>query len=100
MLQQAAIEGRAVRSARLQRASRLGVAAPQPRYVDAALRLWQNMVARRLYITGGVGAIARDEKFAGDFVLPNDAYLETCPRSPADFSTTTSSCNGRRRGGQ
>ena len=43
------------------------------------------MVTRRLYITGGVGAIARDEKFGGDFVLPNDGYLETCAAVACGF---------------
>ena len=43
------------------------------------------MVTRRLYITGGVGAIATDEKFGGDFVLPNDGYLETCAAVACGF---------------
>ncbi len=43
------------------------------------------MITRRLYITGGVGAIARDEKFGGDFVLPNDGYLETCAAVACGF---------------
>ena len=47
-------------------------------YSDASLRLWQNMVYRRMHITGGVGAYAQEEKFGPDYVLPNDAYLETC----------------------
>ena len=62
-----------------------GVAGAQPQYVEAAERLWRNMVTRRLYITGGVGAIARDEKFGGDFVLPNDGYLETCAAVACGF---------------
>ncbi len=57
----------------------------QPHYVEAADRLWRNMVTRRLYITGGVGAIASDEKFGGDFVLPNDGYLETCAAVACGF---------------
>ena len=43
------------------------------------------MVTRRLYITGGVGAIARDEKFGGDFFLPNNGYLETCAAVACGF---------------
>lgn len=47
-------------------------------YIAAARRLWDNMAGRRMFITGGVGAIAYDEKFGGDYFLPNNAYLETC----------------------
>ncbi len=79
VLQQATIEGHAVRASLLAAGvAAFGVAGEQPVYVEAADRLWRNMVTRRLYITGGVGAIAHDEKFGGDFVLPNDGYLETC----------------------
>ena len=78
-LQQATIEGHAVRASLLAAGvAAFGVAGEQRQYIDAAERLWRNMVTRRLYITGGVGAIAQDEKFGGDFVLPNDGYLETC----------------------
>ncbi len=47
--------------------------------------LAKHVVTRRLYITGGVGAIARDEKFGGDFVLPNNGYLETCAAVACGF---------------
>lgn len=47
-------------------------------YIKAAHRLWDNMVGRRMFITGGVGAIHEDEKFGPDYFLPTDAYLETC----------------------
>ena len=50
----------------------------ETRYKEAALRLWENMVGRRMFITGGVGAIHEDEKFGPDYYLPTDAYLETC----------------------
>lgn len=40
---------------------------------------WQNTVARRTYITGGVGSHHQDEAFGADFELPPDrAYSETC----------------------
>ena len=38
-----------------------------------------------MFITGGVGAIANDEKFGDDYYLPNDAYLETCAAVGAGF---------------
>jgi DUF1680 family protein len=86
VLQQARIEGHAVRATLLAAGvAAFGVAGEQPRYVKAAERLWKNMTTRRLYITGGVGAIARDEKFGGDFVLPNDGYLETCAAVACGF---------------
>jgi DUF1680 family protein len=86
VLEQATIEGHAVRATLLAAGvAAFGVAGEQPRYVEAAERLWRNMVTRRLYITGGVGAIARDEKFGGDFLLPNDGYLETCAAVACGF---------------
>jgi hypothetical protein len=36
------------------------------------------MVDRRMYITGGLGSSADQERFAADFELPNNGYLETC----------------------
>jgi DUF1680 family protein len=78
-LQQQTIEGHAVRAALF--ASGMvayGSASGDRRYVDAAQRLWQNMVGRRMYITGGIGSFADDEKFGPDCVLPNNGYLETC----------------------
>lgn len=45
----------------------------------AVERQWEATVARRTYITGGMGAHHRDESFGEDFVLPADrAYAETC----------------------
>ena len=54
-------------------------------YIDAAKRLWDNMAGRRMYVTGGVGAISFDEKFGDDYYLPSDAYLETCAAVGAGF---------------
>lgn len=45
------------------------------RTVDA---LWRDIASKRMYLTGGLGAEARTEAFAGDYVLPNRAYAETC----------------------
>ena len=45
----------------------------------AMRRQWANGVARRTYITGGVGSHHQDEAFGDDFELPPDrAYAETC----------------------
>lgn len=56
-----------------------------PEYIDAARRIWDNMTGRRMYITGGVGAISFDEKFGDDYYLPSDAYLETCAAVGSGF---------------
>ncbi|MFC8198570.1 glycoside hydrolase family 127 protein [Streptomyces sp. NPDC057298] len=45
----------------------------------AVVRQWEAGVARRTYLTGGMGSHHRDESFGDDFVLPPDrAYSETC----------------------
>ncbi|KOG33491.1 glycoside hydrolase family 127 protein [Streptomyces resistomycificus] len=45
----------------------------------AVVRQWETTVARRTYLTGGMGSHHRDESFGDDFVLPPDrAYSETC----------------------
>lgn len=46
---------------------------------DVLDRLWLNMTACHLYVTGGLGARYATEGFARDYWLPNrDAYAETC----------------------
>lgn len=48
-------------------------------YESALEESWQRMVARRMYITGGIGALPEIEGFGRDFELdPNFAYAETC----------------------
>jgi DUF1680 family protein len=45
----------------------------------AIVRQWEATVARRTYLTGGMGSHHRDESFGDDYVLPPDrAYSETC----------------------
>lgn len=46
---------------------------------DACKRLWNNIVYKRMYITGAVGSSPHGESFTFDYDLPNDtAYAETC----------------------
>jgi DUF1680 family protein len=46
---------------------------------DAVETQWTNTVARRTYITGGMGSHHLDEAFGADYELPPDrAYSETC----------------------
>lgn len=42
-------------------------------------RLWDDMVLKRLYITGGIGPSKDNEGFTDDYDFPNEtAYAETC----------------------
>ncbi len=46
---------------------------------DACKKLWENIVERRMYVTGGIGSTVLGEAFTTDYNLPNDtAYAETC----------------------
>ena len=46
---------------------------------SACERLWENMVCKKMYITGGIGATHFGEAFSHSYDLPNDtAYAETC----------------------
>ena len=48
-------------------------------YVHAIGRIWDNIVGKKLYITGGIGATANGEAFGKNYELPNmSAYCETC----------------------
>jgi DUF1680 family protein len=42
-------------------------------------RVWDNVVNKRMYVTGGIGNSAKNEGFTEDYDLPNEtAYQETC----------------------
>ncbi len=48
-------------------------------YNLAVDRLWQDVVSKRVYLTGGLGSVGGTEAFGDDYVLPNrTAYTETC----------------------
>ena len=48
-------------------------------YRDALDRLWDDVVLRNMYITGGIGQSSSNEGFTTDYSLPNlTAYCETC----------------------
>ncbi len=41
--------------------------------------LWENVVGKKLYITGGIGSVYNGEAFGSNYELPNlTAYCETC----------------------
>ncbi|MFX1574602.1 MAG: glycoside hydrolase family 127 protein [Promethearchaeota archaeon] len=48
-------------------------------YKKAISRIWENMVSKKLYLTGGIGASKEGESFGENYKLPNlKAYAETC----------------------
>ncbi|MDR1341074.1 MAG: glycoside hydrolase family 127 protein [Prevotellaceae bacterium] len=48
-------------------------------YISAMRRLWDDVVFRNMYITGGIGSSRHNEGFTEDYDLPNsEAYCETC----------------------
>ncbi len=48
-------------------------------YIQAIDRIWDNMVSKKFYITGGIGAVHDGERFGENYELPNlTAYNETC----------------------
>jgi len=48
------------------------------RYFTAIRKIWENVAGRKLYLTGGVGALAKGEAYGADYELPADGYNETC----------------------
>jgi DUF1680 family protein len=48
-------------------------------YINAISKIWEDLVYRKMYITGGIGASGGNEGFAEPYHLPNmSAYCETC----------------------
>ena len=48
-------------------------------YLKAMERVWEDVVYRNMYLTGGIGSSGNNEGFTNDYDLPNlDAYCETC----------------------
>ncbi|RYD17762.1 MAG: DUF1553 domain-containing protein, partial [Verrucomicrobiaceae bacterium] len=83
---QPTLQGHAVRSALL--ASGMAVAGRENSRADyrqTVERWWQNMVDARMYVTGGLGAVAAHEGFGADYELPHDGYAETCAAVAGGF---------------
>ncbi len=48
-------------------------------YVRAMKNVWEDVVYRNMYLTGGIGSSGSNEGFTNDYDLPNEqAYCETC----------------------
>ncbi len=78
--QQETAEGHAVRLVYMLTAMADLAAENQDEALFAACRkLWNNIVHKRMYITGAIGSMEQGESFTTDYDLPNDtAYAETC----------------------
>jgi len=48
-------------------------------YIKAIDKIWNNMVSKKMYVQGSIGAVGDGERFGGNYELPNaTAYNETC----------------------
>ncbi len=48
-------------------------------YLNAVMTIWNNMIEKKMYLTGGIGAKHEGESLGKDYELPNlTAYGETC----------------------
>lgn len=48
-------------------------------YLNAIDKIWENVVTKKIYVQGGVGAVGDGERFGENYELPNaTAYNETC----------------------
>ncbi len=57
-----------------------------PAYLNAIDKIWENVVDKKLYITGGIGATGSGEAFGRNYQLPNmSAYCETCAAVGNDY---------------
>jgi len=74
------IEGHAVRAMYLYSgAADVESATGDSSYWEALESVWQDVVGRNLYVTGGIGAEESNEGFGLPYHLPNrEAYCETC----------------------
>ncbi|KAF2227258.1 hypothetical protein BDZ85DRAFT_277165 [Elsinoe ampelina] len=84
ILEQDSVEGHSVRSMYLLTAvAALDKYRQREDYRDALSRLWNNMVDKKMYLTGGIGAMKQWEGFGIDYFLPHSTdeggcYSETC----------------------
>lgn len=74
------VVGHAVRAVYMYAAmTDIGAMQQDSAYLTAVHTLWENMVNKKMYITGGIGALHEGEAFGENYELPNlTAYNETC----------------------
>jgi hypothetical protein len=80
LVDQMRAEGHAVRGAYVYNAmTDVAAMLKDPKYNLAVDRIWQDVVSKRIYLTGGLGSVGGTEAFGDDYALPNrTAYTETC----------------------
>lgn len=78
--EQESAEGHAVRAVYMYTAmADLACECEDESLMQACRTLWDNMVHKRMYITGSIGSSGFLERFTTDYDLPNDCnYSETC----------------------
>ncbi|MDH7599509.1 MAG: glycoside hydrolase family 127 protein [Sedimentisphaerales bacterium] len=47
-------------------------------YLSATMSLWDNIINRKYYVTGGIGSGETSEGFGPNYSLRNNAYCESC----------------------
>ena len=74
------VVGHAVRAMYLfSAAADLAAELDDPSLLATCRRLWDNLINKRMYITGGIGPSRHNEGFTTDYDLPDEsAYAETC----------------------
>ena len=80
VIEQESAEGHAVRALYLYCAmADLADESGDAALLESCRNLWDNIVQKRMYITGSVGSSGFMERFTSDYDLPNDSnYSETC----------------------
>lgn len=78
--QQKEITGHAVRAMyQYTGAADVASVTQDPGYMNAMTAVWEDVVYRNMYLTGGIGSSGHNEGFTDDYDLPNGAaYSETC----------------------
>jgi len=78
--QQTTAEGHAVRAVYMYGAmTDIAAETGDTELLEACRRIWNNIITKRMYITGSIGSTEFGESFTCDYDLPNDTnYSETC----------------------
>lgn len=62
-----------------------------PSLLETCERLWDNLVTKRMYLTGAIGPSRHNEGFTEDYDLPDEtAYAETCATNGLGESSSAS----------
>lgn len=80
LVEQTEIGGHSVRAMYLYTASAdVAALTGNPAYLRTMNTIWEDVVHRNMYVTGGIGSSRHNEGFTVDYDLPNKtAYCETC----------------------